>query len=108
MNSNMILLLLALAGASTAAHAQSGSVGPTTIPGDTREQKLFAIQDELRKMDTDSDKRLTEAEWTTAGGKKAGFDTLDFNRDGILTIQELRSNAKKLRAFEDFEAAAPH
>lgn len=92
----------------TAASAQPGTVGPTAIPGQTREQKLYAIQSALKAMDVNGDAKLTETEWTTAGGKKAGFETLDTNRDGILTVQELRSNARKLRAFEDFQAAAPY
>jgi hypothetical protein len=92
----------------TAATAQTASVGPKSIPGETREQKLFYVQDQLRKMDVNGDKKLSEAEWMAAGGTKAGFDTLDTNRDSVLTIQELRSNARKLKAFEDFKAAAPH
>lgn len=86
-------------------HAQSGSVGPSTIPGETREQKLYNIKEALKKMDVNSDRKITATEWTAAGGKRAGFDTLDTNRDDILTIQELRSNARKLKAFEDFVAA---
>jgi hypothetical protein len=88
--------------------AQTGTVGPATIPGETREQKLFYIQDALKAMDVNGDRAITATEWTDAGGKRAGFDTLDHNRDGVLTIQELRSNAAKLRAFEDFKAAPPH
>jgi hypothetical protein len=86
-------------------YAQSGSVGPSTIPGDTREQKLAYIKGVLTKMDVNDDRKITATEWTTAGGKRANFDTLDTNRDEILTIQELRSNARKLKAFEDFVAA---
>jgi hypothetical protein len=86
-------------------HAQSGSVGPSTIPGETREQKLYYIKETLKKMDVNDDRKVTATEWTTAGGKRSGFDTLDTNRDDVLTIQELRSNARKLKAFEDFAAA---
>lgn len=101
------IIFALLLGAIVAAplNAQSGSVGPTTIPGETREQKLFFIKETLKKMDVNSDRKITATEWTAAGGKRAGFDMLDTNRDDILTIQELRSNAKKLRAFEDFTAA---
>lgn len=98
-----ILLLGSLATAPVL--AQTGTVGPKTIRGETREQKLYNIKQALTKMDVNSDKKITATEWTAAGGKRAGFDTLDTNRDDILTIQELRSNAKKLRAFEDFVAA---
>jgi hypothetical protein len=86
-------------------HAQSGSVGPSTIPGDTREQKLAYIRDMLKKIDVNDDNKVTATEWTSAGGKRTGFDALDTNRDDILTVQELRSNARKLKAFEDFVAA---
>jgi hypothetical protein len=98
-----ILLLGSLA--ATPVLAQTGTVGPKTIPGETREQKLYNIKQALAKMDVNSDRKITVAEWTDAGGKREGFDTLDTNKDGILTIQELRSNSRKLRAFEDFEAA---
>jgi hypothetical protein len=104
----MKAILIVLAFATTAASAQTGTVGPKAIPGQTREEKLFAIRDALKAMDTNGDSKVTETEWTTAGGKPAGFATLDTNRDSILTVQELRSNARKLRAFEDFEAAAPY
>jgi hypothetical protein len=110
----MLLLTASAAGAQTGDQAgnqtgnQAGTVGPSTIPGETREQKLFAIQEYLKSMDVNADGKLTQTEWTEGGGKKAGFDTLDTNRDSILTVQELRSNSRKLRAFEDFEAAAPY
>ena len=101
----MKIILCAAVLLAGSAHAQTATVGPKTIPGATREQKLFAIQDVLKAMDVNGDRRVTAAEWTTSGGKRTGFDTLDTNRDSILTVQELRSNARKLRAFEDFEAA---
>ena len=50
---------------------------------------------------------LSLEEWTAAGGKRAGFDALDYNKDNVLTRQEFRSNARKLKAFNDFSAAAP-
>jgi hypothetical protein len=102
------IILCAAALLAASAHAQTGTVGPKTIPGATREQKLFAIQDALKAMDVNGDRMVTADEWTAGGGKRAGFDTLDTNRDSILTVQELRSNARKLRAFEDFEAAPAH
>ncbi len=98
-----ILLLGSLAASPVL--AQTGTVGPKTVPGETREQKLYNIKQALTKMDVNSDKKITVAEWTEAGGKREGFDKLDTNMDGILTVQELRSNSRKLRAFEDFEAA---
>ena len=101
------LLATALLLVATAAMAQ-GTVGPAKIPGETREQKLATITKALRAMDTNGDERITSAEWTAAGGKKAGFDTLDTNKDDVLTLQELRSNSRKLRAFKDFQAAAPY
>lgn len=95
-----------------AAHAQptegGATVGPARIPGETREQKLAAVTKALRAMDSNGDERITSAEWTAAGGKRPGFDTLDYNRDDVLTWQELRSNARKLKAFKDFQAAAPY
>jgi hypothetical protein len=101
------IILTLLLGSLVAAplQAQSGTVGPKTIPGETREQKLYNIKQALAKMDVNGDRKITVAEWTDAGGKREGFDTLDYNKDGVLTIQELRSNARKLRAFEDFQAA---
>lgn len=103
------LMTLVLAGIAAGASAEpAGTVGPSTIPGETREQKLFAIQEQLKVMDTNGDRKLTATEWTAAGGKQTGFDVLDTNRDSILTVQELRSNSQKLRAFEDFKAAAPY
>lgn len=99
------ILLCAVAFIAGAAQAQTGSVGPQTIPGQTREQKLFAIQNALKAMDVNDDRKVTATEWTAGGGKREGFDVLDTNRDSILTVQELRSNARKLRAFEDYAAA---
>lgn len=101
----MKTVLVMLLFAASAANAQTGTVGPSTIPGETREQKLAAIQELLKSMDVNADGKLTQTEWMEAGGQKAGFDTLDTNRDSILTVQELRSNSRKLRAFEDFKAA---
>ena len=100
----MILLLAALLAAAPA----DTKIGPATIPGETREAKLHWIADQLKKADTNGDEKITSEEWLAAGGKKAGFDELDHNKDNILTLQELRSNARKLRAFEDWQAAAPH
>ena len=101
----MIVMLLLGSLVAAPALAQTGTVGPKTIPGDTREQKLDYIRQTLRKMDVNEDRKVTATEWTAAGGKREGFDTLDTNKDSILTVQELRSNARKLRAFEDFVAA---
>ena len=101
-----ILLGAGAAGAQTAA-PQAGTVGPSRIPGETREQKLAAIDNLLKDMDVNQDDVITEMEWTSAGGRAAGFEALDGNRDDRLTRQEIRSNARKLKAFEDIEAAAP-
>ena len=114
MKAIVIFLLVGAAAASArvgpepVAAVEHGSVGPAVIPGETKEQKMFVIQDALKKMDVNGDHKVSEAEWLAAGGKKTGFDTLDYNRDGVLTVQELRSNARKLRAFQDFQAAPPH
>ncbi|MFZ4689329.1 MAG: hypothetical protein ACOYLS_08830 [Polymorphobacter sp.] len=89
----------------SAAIAQTGTIGPAKIPGATREQKLRTVTDALRRADTNGDERITSEEWIAAGGKKAGFDILDYNKDDILTWQELRSNARKLKAYDDFVAA---
>lgn len=99
------VLLAILVSLSSAAAAQTGTVGPEKIPGATREEKLRVVTDTLRKADTNNDERITSEEWVAAGGKKSGFDILDYNKDNILTWQELRSNARKLRAYEDFESA---
>lgn len=88
--------------------AANATVGPKVIPGQTREQKLQALEAKAAEVDTNDDGRLTVAEWEAAGGKRSGFDTLDYNKDGVLTRQEFRSNARTLKAFEDFMAAAPH
>lgn len=104
MRAIIVVLACSLA---TAAAAQTGTVGPEKIPGATREQKLRAMSDALRRADTNGDDRITSEEWVAAGGKKSGFDILDYNQDNILTLQELRSNARKLKAYEDFEAAPP-
>lgn len=96
-------LLLATAGA--AAAQDSASVGPSTIPGETQEAKLVYIADLLRQMDVNGDGVITATEWVDFGGSRAGFDVLDHNKNEILTLQELRSNADKLRAFADFKAA---
>ncbi len=88
--------------------AHNGTIGPAAIPGATREEKLRNITLALRKMDTNGDERITREEWVAAGGKPASFDMLDHNKDNVLTWQELRSNAKMLKAFADFEAAPLH
>lgn len=105
MTTTLFATALLLAAAAT---AQTATVGPARIPGETREQKLATITQALKRMDSNGDERITSAEWTAAGGKRTGFETLDTNRDDILTWQELRSNARKLKAFADFEAAALH
>ncbi|MEY2884785.1 MAG: hypothetical protein RL490_2509 [Pseudomonadota bacterium] len=89
----------------TAAHA---TVGPQAIPGDTREQKLAFMEAKLREADSNGDGKLSLSEWEAAGGKRAGFEALDFNHDDVLTRQEFRSNARKLKAFNDFVAASPY
>jgi nucleoside-triphosphatase THEP1 len=99
-------LLLATTTAATAQpQSDIASVGPPTIPGETKEAKLVYIAAVLQQMDVNYDGVITSAEWVAYGGSKAGFDILDYNKDDILTLQELRSNADKLRAFADFQAA---
>lgn len=104
-----LLLMTPAVAAQTAAEQagaqQAGTVGPAKIPGATREQKLRAVAEALRNADTNGDDVITSEEWVAAGGKKSGFDILDYNKNNILTLQELRSNARKLKAYEDFEAA---
>ena len=107
------LLVLGSAVAAQTANAPGGgaanaTIGPKAIPGATREDKLRALEAKAAEVDTNDDGRLTVAEWTAAGGKRASFDTLDYNKDGVLTRQEFRSNARTLKAFQDFMAAAPH
>jgi hypothetical protein len=91
--------------ASTAAAAQDGTIGPSTIPGDTQSAKLVYIAGVLEQMDTNGDGVITLSEWLAYGGGRRGFELLDTNKDDILTLQELRSNADKLAAFADFQAA---
>lgn len=98
-------LLLAATANAQAPPSGTASVGPSTIPGDTQEAKMVYIADVLRQMDLNGDGVITSAEWIAFGGSRAGFDVLDYNKDDILTLQELRSNADKLRAFADFQAA---
>ena len=88
----------------TSALAQ-GTIGPATIPGDTQSAKLVYIAGVLQQMDVNGDGVITLSEWIAYGGSKRGFDQLDYNKDEILTLQELRSNADKLAAFADFQAA---
>ncbi len=107
-----LLLGASLAAAQTAnapgQTRQHASIGPAAVPGDTREQKLAWMNARAKAADTNDDGKLTLEEWTTAGGKRAGFDALDHNKDAVLTRQEFRSNARMLKAFDDFVAAAPH
>jgi len=90
--------------ASTSALAQ-GTVGPSTIPGATQEAKLIYIAGVLEQMDVNGDGVISLSEWLAYGGSKRGFEVLDYNKDDVLTLQELRSNADKLAAFADFMAA---
>jgi hypothetical protein len=103
-----ILVSASAVPAQTAPTPQAGTIGPAKIAGETREQKLHTISVALKQMDTNGDERITSEEWIAFGGKKTNFDILDNNKDNILTLQELRSSARKLRAFKDYEAAAPH
>jgi hypothetical protein len=98
------LIAASLLLASTSALAQ-GTIGPSTIPGDTQSAKLVYIAGVLEQMDTNGDGVITLSEWLAYGGSKRGFEQLDYNKDDILTLQELRSNADKLAAFADFQAA---
>ncbi len=89
---HLIALLLAVSPAA----ALAAEPATTPLPRPSEDQR-FAIEDELAKMDTNHDGQWSKAEWLASGRLEATFDTLDHNKDGVLTRQEIRSNYSKLR-----------
>lgn len=57
----------------------------------------------FRKLDTNTDGKISPAEWSTAETAKAAtplFRELDSNRDGSLVMTEFQASSKKRAHFE--------
>lgn len=65
-----------------------------------------AMRERLMAMDTDHDGKFSKAEWLAAGRKERGFDMMDSNHDGYVTIDELRAGREKMRAMRDAKGTA--
>lgn len=55
----------------------------------------------LMAMDTDHDGKWSRAEWIAGGRKERGFDMMDTNRDGHLTMDEIRAGREKMKAMRE-------
>ena len=67
-----------------------------TGPGDEG-----AMHARLAALDTDHDGRISRTEWLAGGRKERGFDRMDANRDGYLTMDEIVAAREKMRAMRD-------
>jgi hypothetical protein len=58
-----------------------------------------AMLDKLLAMDTNKDGKWDKAEWLAGGRKERGFTFFDVNKDGFLTLDELKTGAERLRSM---------
>lgn len=86
-----VVLLAGCASPKSTAHTplSSRTVGPA-----------FA-QYSIEKADKNGDRFITEREWVDAGGSSKSFASIDTDRDGRLTIEEIKtaSSTDKFYAF---------
>lgn len=86
------MLLAALATCATvAAGAALAQEGPP--PG----MRMPAPEDIFKRWDTNSDSVVDKAEWTAAGRPEDRFAMIDVDKDGKVTLDELKGAFEKMR-----------
>jgi Ca2+-binding EF-hand superfamily protein len=77
-----------------------------SLPGDTQPGVQRDQNPRFRGMDQNGDGVITRAEWR---GSEQSFRVHDWNRDGVLSGDEVRAGARRPdMADEDFDPAEPH
>ncbi len=96
-----LLLAVSAAGKATAQMASPPPAAPATpaAPGAPgagagRGEAMARLQ----AADADKDGKWSKAEWIAAGRRDRGFDFLDADSDGFMTVAELQFGMQKLRA----------
>ncbi|HJV42945.1 EF-hand domain-containing protein [Caulobacter sp.] len=88
------ILLAALAtGATLAAGAALAQEGPP--PGPMRQ--MPAPEDIFKRWDANGDGAVDKAEWTGAGRPEDRFAMIDADKDGKVTLDELKAAFEKMR-----------
>lgn len=91
------------AAASAAARAEAARSQSPTAAQASRDA---AIRARLAGADTNKGGSYTRTEWLAAGRKAAQFDTLDANKDSLVTQAEIRAGAIALNAKRDHKSEA--
>ncbi len=97
MRSFVITIAALLAGIAAAAYAAQDLSASEPVTG--------AMPARLAAADTDHDGRWSKAEWLAAGRKARGFDAMDTNHDGFLTIEELKAGLARFHARREQQPA---
>jgi len=58
-----------------------------------------------KKWDTNADGGIDKAEWLAAGRKEARFDQADTDKDGKISLDELKDGMGKMKARRQGDAA---
>jgi hypothetical protein len=67
-----------------------------TAPASSQRENMAA---RFTAMDTDG--KVSKAEWLAGGRKERGFDMMDADHDGFLTMDEIKSGRAKMRAMRE-------
>ena len=89
-----IVMLVAAIAVVLGVPALAQTAAPAEAAGGDMRAKLLG-------MDTDHDGKWSRAEWLAGGRKARGFDMIDADHDGFLTIDELRSGREKMKAMRE-------
>ena len=89
-------------GSSTGA---AGAARPLDAPPPGRRSP--APEDIFKRWDTNSDGVVDKAEWTAAGRPEERFAMVDANKDGKLTLDELKAAFEKMRQRRMQEGGPP-
>lgn len=92
-----VTFAIATASGAVAVVAAKAQPAPAAAPSAPRPNEGEALV-KLKASDINNDGKWDKAEWLAAGRRDRGFDFIDADKDGFVTLDEIQSGMEKMRA----------